>query len=77
MRLWRGNIQRKTALPASCIPMRGVNGAADDHALPGTPRAKRGVREQSAGTVSEAVNAALPVLTRAGAQSATARMVSP
>jgi len=77
VRLWRGNIRRKTALPTSRIPMRGVNGAAADHALPGTPRAKREVREQSAGTVSEEMNAALPVLTRAGAQSATARMVTP
>ncbi|MHC4698842.1 MAG: B12-binding domain-containing radical SAM protein [Planctomycetota bacterium] len=77
VRLWRGGIQRTTAPPASGIPMRGVHHAAADHAMPGTPRAKRGVREQSAGTVSEAANAGLPVLTRAGAQSATARMVTP
>ncbi|MBU0716863.1 MAG: radical SAM protein, partial [Planctomycetes bacterium] len=48
VRLWRGNIRRKTAVPTSRIPMRGVNGAAADHALPGTPRAERAVREQPA-----------------------------
>ena len=53
VRLWRGNIRRKTAPPTSRIPMRGVNGAAADHALPVTPRAKRGVRGQSTATVSQ------------------------
>ena len=75
VRLWRGNIQRKTALPASRIPMRGVNGAAADHALPGTPQAKRGASEQSAGTVSEETGTASPMLTRGRVPSATARIV--
>jgi len=77
VRLRRGNIRRRTALPISRIPMRGVNGAAADHALPGTPRAKRGVREQSAGTVSDETCAALPVLAHHRVQSANVRMVKP
>ena len=77
VRLWRGNIHRKTAPPASGIPMRGASGAASDHALPGTPCAKRGVREQSADTVSEETDTALPVRTRRRVQSAKARMVNP
>jgi radical SAM superfamily enzyme YgiQ (UPF0313 family) len=73
VRLWRGNIQRKTAPPASSIPMRGVNYAAADHALPGTPRAKRKGLEHSEGTVREAAGTALPVLTQTCVQSATTR----
>jgi hypothetical protein len=73
VRLRRGNIQRKTAPPASRIPMRGVNCAAADHALPGTPRAKRRELEQSGGTASEAMETALPVLTHTCGQSAATR----
>ncbi|MCK4660987.1 MAG: radical SAM protein [Phycisphaerae bacterium] len=39
LRLMRGNIRTKTAVPASPIPMCNVDGAAADHALPGTPLA--------------------------------------
>ncbi len=70
VRLRFGKIRRKNALPASRIPMRGVNGAAADHALPGTPQTKRGEVEQSPGTGNEEMTTALPVLTRAGVQSA-------
>ncbi|MCH7813495.1 MAG: radical SAM protein [Planctomycetes bacterium] len=35
-RLMRGNIRRKSALPASRIPMRSPDGGAAGHALPGT-----------------------------------------
>jgi len=39
-RLMRGNIRRKTAVPASQIPMFSADGAAPaSHALPGTPLA--------------------------------------
>ena len=38
LRLMRGNIRRKTAVPASRIPMRSANGAAASHALPGAPQ---------------------------------------
>ncbi len=38
LRLMRGNIKRKTEVPTSRIPMRGANGAAASHALPGTPK---------------------------------------
>jgi len=37
LRLMRGNIVRHTRVPASRIPMRGVNEAPASHALPGTP----------------------------------------
>jgi hypothetical protein len=37
VRLMSGRLQRKTAPPASRIPMRSVDGAAASHALPGTP----------------------------------------
>ena len=38
--LMRGNIERKTTLPASRIPMRSADGDAPaSHALPGTPQA--------------------------------------
>ncbi len=40
IRLMRGNIQRKTTVPASQIPMRGADGAPASHALPGTPLAE-------------------------------------
>ncbi|MBE3123458.1 MAG: radical SAM protein [Planctomycetes bacterium] len=36
-RLMRGPITRGAAAPASTIPMRGVDGQAASHALPGTP----------------------------------------
>lgn len=38
VRLTRGNITRRTQVPHSRIPMRNVEGAAADHALPNTPR---------------------------------------
>ncbi len=37
LRLMFGKIERQTAPPISRIPMRGANGAAASHALPGTP----------------------------------------
>ncbi len=40
LRLMRGNIKRKTAVPTSRIPMRGPDGAPAPHALPGTPDGK-------------------------------------
>ncbi len=40
IRLMRGNIQRKTTVPASRIPMRSADGAPASHALPGTPPAE-------------------------------------
>ncbi|MFH1748147.1 MAG: radical SAM protein [Planctomycetota bacterium] len=40
VRLMCGNIQRKTTVPASRIPMRGADGAPASHALPGTPPAE-------------------------------------
>ncbi len=39
VRLMRGNIRRKTTVPASPIPMRSADGGVAAHALPGTPRA--------------------------------------
>jgi len=38
VRLMRGNIKRKSQVPASRIPMRSADGAAASHALPGTPQ---------------------------------------
>ncbi len=56
LRLRRGDIVRKTDIPASPIPMRSVEGAAASHALPGTPLA--GVVPLSiAGKSREAVSA--------------------
>ncbi|UCG16698.1 MAG: radical SAM protein [Phycisphaerales bacterium] len=40
LRLMSGDIQRKTEVPASRIPMRGVDGTTASHALPGTPQAE-------------------------------------
>ena len=40
VRLMRGNIQRKTAVPASPIPIRSADGTPASHALPGTPPAE-------------------------------------
>lgn len=37
MRLRKGPITRKAGIPVSAIPMRNVEGATADHALPGTP----------------------------------------
>jgi hypothetical protein len=37
--LMRGKVERHTRPPASPIPMRGPDGAAAKHALPGTPLA--------------------------------------
>ena len=37
LHLMRGNIKRHTRVPASRIPMRGVNGTPASHAVPGTP----------------------------------------
>ncbi|MBL7221567.1 MAG: B12-binding domain-containing radical SAM protein [Phycisphaerae bacterium] len=37
LHLMRGKIKRHTCVPASKIPMRGVDGAPASHALPGTP----------------------------------------
>ena len=37
LRLMRGNIERKTKVPASRIPMRSAEGETASHALPGTP----------------------------------------
>lgn len=37
LRLRRGDVTRKTEIPASKLPMRSVDGAAASHALPGTP----------------------------------------
>jgi radical SAM superfamily enzyme YgiQ (UPF0313 family) len=76
VRLWHGNIRRKTAPPTSRIPMRGVDGAAADHALPGTPRARRRESERSGGTVSEATGMALPVLAYTCGQSEVTRKVT-
>ena len=64
VRLRRGNIRRTTTPPTSRIAMRSVSGAAADHALPGTPRTKRGELGQSVGMVSEEMRTALPVFTR-------------
>ena len=36
--LFRGRIVRHTAVPASRIPMRSVEGGPASHALPGTPQ---------------------------------------
>ncbi len=36
LRLMRGNVKRHTQVPASRIPMRGVDGSPASHALPGT-----------------------------------------
>jgi radical SAM superfamily enzyme YgiQ (UPF0313 family) len=38
LRLMRGNIKRKSAVPTSRIPMRSVQGGPASHALPGTPQ---------------------------------------
>ncbi len=38
LRLRRGRIKRRTAVPASRLPMRSAAGGAASHALPGTPR---------------------------------------
>ncbi len=40
LRLMRGNIKRKTAVPTSRIPMRGPDGGSAPHAPPGTPDGK-------------------------------------
>ena len=64
-RLWCGNIQRKTSAPVSRIPMRGVNGKAD-HALPGTPQARRSALEHSCDTINTETKTAPPVHTCAG-----------
>jgi len=40
LHLMRGNIKRHTRVPASRIPMRGVNGAPASHALPASPTPK-------------------------------------
>ncbi len=40
LRLMRGNIKRKTAVPTSRIPMRGPDGGPATHAPPGTPAGK-------------------------------------
>ncbi|MCK4601975.1 MAG: radical SAM protein, partial [Phycisphaerae bacterium] len=37
LRLMRGNIKRRTQVPTSRIPMRGIDGGPASHALPGTP----------------------------------------
>jgi radical SAM superfamily enzyme YgiQ (UPF0313 family) len=37
MRLTRGEVQRRTAIPTSHIPMRSVEGGVASHALPSTP----------------------------------------
>ncbi len=37
LRLMRGNIKRHTQVPASRIPMRGIDRGPASHALPGTP----------------------------------------
>ena len=37
LHLMRGKIERYTEVPASRIPMRGIDGAPPSHALPGTP----------------------------------------
>ena len=75
--LWRGPMQRKTAPPTSRIPMRGVNGAAADHALPATPRAKGGPLKQSPGRRSEVTGNTLPVLAHRQVNSAKAILVDP
>jgi len=36
VRLMRGDIKRKSRIPASRLPMRGVDGSRSSHALPGT-----------------------------------------
>ncbi|HSW44562.1 MAG TPA: radical SAM protein [Phycisphaerae bacterium] len=38
LRLMKGDIRRKSTIPASPIPMRGTNGSPAPHALPGTPQ---------------------------------------
>ncbi len=40
IRLMRGDIRRKSKVPASPIPMRSAEGAPASHALPGTPQAE-------------------------------------
>ncbi len=40
-RLMRGNIRRKSRIPASTIPMRSVTGEVASHALPGTVHSKQ------------------------------------
>ncbi len=42
--LRRGRIERCTEVPVSRIPMRGVDGGAADHAIPGTPQSSGGSR---------------------------------
>ncbi len=39
LRLTRGDIRRRTTIPASPIPMRSISGSQAAHALPGTPLA--------------------------------------
>jgi len=64
-RLRSGKIRRNTALPASRIPMRGVNGAAADHALPGTPPCENVELEPSVASAGRSIRVTLPVLTGA------------
>jgi hypothetical protein len=46
-RLMRGNIKRHTSVPASRIPMRGVDAAPASHALPGSPTPQNALRASS------------------------------
>ena len=62
LRLRFGRIRRKSAVPASLVPMQGINGAAADHALPGTPSIRRKTKRASSGTANEGTVATLPVL---------------
>jgi hypothetical protein len=55
LRLMAGNIKRRTHAPASPIPMRGVQGGAASHALPGTPGGGFVLPEVGAPTVDGSV----------------------
>ncbi len=58
LHLMRGNITRHTQVPASQIPMRGVDGQPASHALPGTPTPQHTSLE--AGSVDVSVDAPRP-----------------
>ena len=53
LHLMRGNIVRYSQVPSSKIPMRGVDGAPADHALPGTPTPQNASVESKDGVTTE------------------------
>ena len=60
VRLRCGTVRRRTAPPASCIPMRGVHGGKADHAIEVAPAADRGEAVQAGGPRQERFGMALP-----------------